>query len=168
MAFSQNSMDYDLQNAIHPNRLVGLWRLMTGYHWRYLGANLSLGVAALAKTSTYLLLRYFVDHQLIARDAAVSLWVIALGFVLLAVVEEPPPSPARLAASSAEGIASPLAELTIRPHPAPHCTYHTKRNRRVDPAHYLLHRRSAPLLSEQAIGIGRSYSFHHHFVASFN
>ena len=45
-------MDYDLKNAISSNRLVGLWRLMTGYRWKYFGAVLSLGIAALAKSAT--------------------------------------------------------------------------------------------------------------------
>ena len=109
MAFTQTSMDYDLKNAVHPNRLIGLWRLMTGYHWRYLGANLSLGISALAKTSTYMLLRYFVDHHLIANDAVVSLWGIALGFVGLAVIEGSFSfTSGRLAAKSAEGIARRL------------------------------------------------------------
>ena len=38
--------------------------MMTGYHWYYIGANLSLAMAALFKTSTFLLLGYYVDNVL--------------------------------------------------------------------------------------------------------
>ncbi len=157
MPASQNSMDYDLQNAVHPNRLVGLWRLMTGYHWRYLGANLSLGVAALAKTSTYLLLRYFVDHQLIAKDAVVSLWVIALGFILLALVEGSFSfTSGRLAASSAEGIARRLRNYLFDHIQHLSFTYHSKTE-----TGELIQRSTSDtdalrrFFAEQAIGIGR-------------
>ena len=56
------TLNYDLKNAISANRLVGLWRLMYGFRWMYISAVISLGIAALAKTATYLLLRYFVDN----------------------------------------------------------------------------------------------------------
>lgn len=168
MAVSQNSMDYDLQNAVHPNRLVGLWRLMTGYHWRYLGANLSLGIAALAKTSTYMLLRYFVDHQLIAKDAVVSLWVIALGFVLLALVEGSSSfTSGRLAASSAEGIARRLRNYLFDHIQHLSFTYHSKTE-----TGELIQRSTSDtdalrrFFSEQAIGIGRIvFLFSINFIA---
>ncbi|HMN11709.1 MAG TPA: ABC transporter ATP-binding protein [Bellilinea sp.] len=78
---------FDLRKAVGKNRLIGLWRALQGYHLHYLGANISLGVAALAKTSVYLLLRYFVDHNLIANDQTYPIPLIALGFLLLAGVE---------------------------------------------------------------------------------
>jgi len=80
-------LDYDLKKAISKNRLVGLWRLMTGYRWQYLGANLSLGLSAMSKTATYLLLRYFVDSYFVAQTSTVPLYLIALGFLLLAASE---------------------------------------------------------------------------------
>ena len=51
----------DLKDTVTNRRLLGLWRLMRGYRWHYLGAALSLGVSALARTGTYLLLGFFVD-----------------------------------------------------------------------------------------------------------
>ena len=80
-------LDYDLKKAISKNRLVGLWRLMTGYRWQYLGANLSLGLSALSKTATYLLLRYFVDSYFVAQTSTFPLYLIALGFLMLAASE---------------------------------------------------------------------------------
>jgi ATP-binding cassette subfamily B protein len=98
-------MNYDLKNAISKNRLAGLWRMMVGYRLKYIGATLSLGTAAVAKTCTYLLLSYFVDNYFGSSTPAVSLPVIALGFVLLALIEGTFTFNAgRLAADTAEGI----------------------------------------------------------------
>ena len=77
-------LSYDLKNAIHTNRLVGLWRLMSGYHAEYLAATILVGLAALAKTLTYILLQYFVDDLLGAQAAMEQVLLVALGFVGLA------------------------------------------------------------------------------------
>ncbi len=87
LSVPESILKYDLRNVITKNRFKGLWRLMTGYHYKYVGAALSLGLAAAAKTSTYLLLRYFVDAYFVNNNATVSLPVIALGFIGLAVFE---------------------------------------------------------------------------------
>lgn len=157
MTVAQNPLEYDLKNAIHPNRMVGLWRLMTGYHWKYLGANLSLGVSALAKTSTYMLLRYFVDRHLIANDATVSLLVIALGFVALAAVEGSFSfMSGRLAAMSAEGIVRRLRNYLFDHIQHLSFSYHSKTE-----TGELIQRSTSDtdalrrFFSEQAIGIGR-------------
>ncbi len=81
------SSNYDLKQAQSPNRVTGLWRLITGYQGIYILANLSLGMAALAKTSTFLLLRYFIDSYFPVIPGATPLPFIAFGFVLLAVIE---------------------------------------------------------------------------------
>ncbi len=105
MTVQTGSMNYDLKNAISKNRLAGLWRMMVGYRLKYIGATLSLGTAAVAKTCTYLLLSYFVDNYFGSSTPAVSLPVIALGFVLLALIEGTFTFNAgRLAADTAEGI----------------------------------------------------------------
>ena len=101
-------LSYDVKNAVSANRLVGLWRMMTGYRLHYLGATVSLAIAAVAKTVTYLLLRFFVDTILGAQGAGGQtppLMAIALGFVGLAVVEGGFTFlSGRLAALTAEGI----------------------------------------------------------------
>jgi ATP-binding cassette subfamily B protein len=81
------AQDYDLRKAISPNRLVGLWRLLTGYRWKYATATLGLAVSASARMLTYQLLRFFVDNVFIGQDRSVSLLLIAGGFIGLAVVE---------------------------------------------------------------------------------
>lgn len=84
---SASFLDYDLKNVLVKNRLVGLWRMLNGFQWQYLFANLALGVAALAKTTTYLLLRYFVDNYFPPTNVHVALPFIAVGFIALAAVE---------------------------------------------------------------------------------
>ena len=85
--------EYDFSQALTPNRIVGLWRMMTGYRWHYIAATVSLAIAALAKTATFLLLRYFIDEVLGQANYSVggnlnrTLIIIALGFVCLATIE---------------------------------------------------------------------------------
>jgi len=97
---------YDLKNAISSNRLLGLWRMLTGYRGLYLAATASLAIAALAKTSTYLLLRHFVDNILGKEAAVTTLLLVGLGFVGLALMEGGFSFlSGRLASLTAEGIA---------------------------------------------------------------
>ena len=71
----------------------------------YLLATVSLGVAAISKTGTYLLLRRYVDQVLGHSQATRYLPWIALGFVGLALLEEGFTFlSGRLAARTAEGI----------------------------------------------------------------
>jgi ATP-binding cassette, subfamily B, bacterial len=99
------SKTYDLRSAISKNRLVGLWRMMTGFRLLYLGATISIGIAAVSKTATFLLLRYLVDQVLaMGRFDSILIW-IALGFVGLAVFEGSFSfMSGRLASKTAEGI----------------------------------------------------------------
>lgn len=96
---------YDLKNAVSVSRLTGLWRMMTGFRWRYLGATATLAVGATAKTATFLLLRYFADDVL-GKDRPTSLLVaVALGFIALALAEGSFTFlSGRLAAQTAEGV----------------------------------------------------------------
>ena len=79
--------DLDVQKTIHKNRLVGLWRLLTGFRLKYFGAVLSLGVSAASKTLTYLLLRYFIDSYFVSGIHTYPLPLIAAGFLILAAFE---------------------------------------------------------------------------------
>lgn len=56
--------DYDLKQNLPKNRLLGLWRLMTGYRLTYVFANLFTGLSAFGRTLTMLLLSFFVDDVL--------------------------------------------------------------------------------------------------------
>ena len=95
----------DLKKTISPNRLVGLWGLMKGFRLIYLSAVLSLALATTAKTLTYLLLAYFVDDVLTQAQPPVPFFLIALGFVGLAVFQGAFTFiSGKLAARSAEGV----------------------------------------------------------------
>ena len=97
--------EFDLKSAVSDNRLVGLWRMMTGFRLAYLGAVLSVGVAAILRTGTYLLLRYFVDDVLGQGRLSRTLPLIALGFVGLALLQGTFTFlSGRLAAQTAEGV----------------------------------------------------------------
>ncbi len=84
---SSHVLDLDLKSTISHHRLAGIWKMMKGFRLRYFGAVISLGLSALAKTFTFLLLRYFVDTYLIQQDNQIGLPYIALGFVGLAILE---------------------------------------------------------------------------------
>jgi ATP-binding cassette, subfamily B, bacterial len=104
LSVSSSVLSFDLKNAISSNRLVGLWRLMTGFRLKYLGATLSLGISATSKTATYLLLRYFIDNFFGEGTPEFSLALVASGFVILAGVEGAFTfMSGRLAAQTAEG-----------------------------------------------------------------
>ncbi len=79
--------DYDLKQSISPNRLKGLWRLMYGFRAKYVGSVASVGTAALAKTMTFMLLRYFVDSYFVEGVHTYPLPLIAAGFLVLAACE---------------------------------------------------------------------------------
>jgi ATP-binding cassette subfamily B protein len=97
--------NYDLRKAMTTNRLIGLWRLLTGFHLKYTGATLSLAVSACARMLTYQLLRYFVDTIFVARQGGSQLPWIAVGFIGLALVEGGFSFiSGRLAAQTSEGV----------------------------------------------------------------
>lgn len=79
-------LEMDLQEAITEKRFVGLWRLLRGYRWLYFGAILGVGVAAFARTGTYLLLGVFVDEVLVSDTSRFTPFQVALGFIGLALI----------------------------------------------------------------------------------
>jgi ATP-binding cassette subfamily B protein len=83
---SDEIVNIDLKSTITTNRFVGIWRLMAGFRLHFLGATLAIGFAASSKTATYWLLNYLIDDVLSSQSLHLLPW-IALGFVLLAVVE---------------------------------------------------------------------------------
>jgi ATP-binding cassette subfamily B protein len=79
--------EFDLKQAIADNRLTGLWRLMLGYRLRYAAATASLAAAAILRTASSFLVRYLVDDVLVQEEAIGLLALVALGFLLLAVLQ---------------------------------------------------------------------------------
>jgi ATP-binding cassette, subfamily B, bacterial len=160
---------YDLQKALSTNRLVGVWRLMAGYRVQYLVAALSLGIAATAKTTTYLFLRYFIDNFfnttrpeppafLAAMGVQeVPLILIALGFLFLAAIEGVFTfNSGRLSAETAEGTTRRLRNFLFNHIQHLSFTYHSKME-----TGELIQRCTSDVdalrrfYADQAIGIGR-------------
>lgn len=79
--------EFPFANAVNKNQFIGIWEIMKGFRLPYIIATLSLALAALAKTGTYLLLRYFIDEILPDNERHFLLPWVALGFVGIAVVE---------------------------------------------------------------------------------
>jgi ATP-binding cassette subfamily B protein len=105
MLASRNSSEFDFKKIISDKRLVGLWRMMTGFRLAYLGAVVGVGVAAVLRTGNYLLLRYFVDDVLAQEDFGRALPLIGVGFVGLALFQGAFSFlSGKLAARTAEGI----------------------------------------------------------------
>ncbi len=151
-----NELTFDLQNAIAKNRLTGLWRLMTGFRLPYFGAVLSLMLAVIAKTLTFMLLRFFVDDVLGQHRPETLHW-IGLGFLGLAAVEGSFTFVSgRLAAYTGEGAARRLRDYVFDHLQRLTFTYHSK-----TPTGDLIQRATSDVdalrrfYSDQAIGVGR-------------
>jgi len=158
---TQPSTYFDFRTALHKNRLTGIWRMMTGFRLPYLGAVATLAVSAAAKTATFLLLRYFVDHVMTKANAATgissTLIYIALGFVGLALFEGGfAYFSGRLAAYTAEGITRRLRNFLFDHIQRLSFSYHS-----ATPTGDLIERCTSDVdalrrfFSEQAIGVGR-------------
>jgi ATP-binding cassette subfamily B protein len=157
MDTTNHSQTYDLKNVTRTGRLKGMLRMMTGYGWPYLGANFSLGLAALFKTSTYLLLRYFSDSVLGKPEMNPVLPWIAIGFIALAALEGTfTYLSGRLAAFTAEGVTQRLRNYLFDHIQRLSFAYHSKAR-----TGELIERVTSDVdavrrfYSEQAIGMGR-------------
>ncbi len=153
---------FDFRDALHENRLLGLWRMMTDFRLSYMAATIALALSALAKTSVYLLLRFFADDVLEQGKMLGStmtqtfLW-IGLGFILLALIEGGGAFlSGRLAAYTAEGITRRLRDFLFDHIQRLSFAYHS-----ATPTGDLIERVTSDVdalrrfYSEQAIGVGR-------------
>jgi ATP-binding cassette, subfamily B, bacterial len=153
---------FDFRKALTKNKLIGLWRMMPDYRLAYAAANLSLGVSAMAKMASYLLLRNFADTilgttQPFAGTLSRTLVLIAAGFVVLALFEGGFAFlSGRLAAYSAEGITRRLRNFLYDHIQRLSFAYHSK-----TPTGDLIERVTSDMdsvrnfFNEQAIGVGR-------------
>jgi len=78
---------FDFKRVVSDKRLVGLWRMLSGYKLAYVGAVAGVGLASLLQTGNYLLLRIFVDDVLPQKGLAYTLPLIGAGFVGLALLQ---------------------------------------------------------------------------------
>jgi len=79
--------DINLSKTVSNNRLIGLWRMMKGYHWLYIGATATLAVSTISRTGISLVLRKFVDDVIIAGNFGTDLTLIVLSFIGLALLQ---------------------------------------------------------------------------------
>jgi ATP-binding cassette, subfamily B, bacterial len=153
---------FDFRQVQSKNKLTGMLRMMTGFRSAYLVANISLAISALAKTLTYLLIRNFADTIAGNRlpflgTLSKTLLVIAIGFVLLAVVEGGfAYLSSRLASYSAENITLRLRNFLFDHIQRLSFAYHSQ-----TPTGDLIERVTSDVdsvrtfFNDQAIGIGR-------------
>ncbi len=156
MSASNTLSKFDFKTTVSDNRLVGLWRMMTGFRLVYLGAVAGVGIAALLRTGNYLLLRYFVDDVL-EQEKLGALPLIALSFVGLALVQGAFSFlSGRWAAQTAEGITRRLRNYLYDHIQRLSFTYHDKTR-----TGELIQRATSDVdavrrfFADQAIGMGR-------------
>ena len=147
---------FDLKNTVSESRLVGLWRMSAGFRLTYLGATLTLGLAACLRTATYLLLRYFIDDAL-GQGLDGTLPLIGLAFVGLALFQGAFTFlSGRLAAQTAEGITLRLRNYLFDHIQRLSFAYHDR-----TPTGELIQRSTSDVdalrrfFADQAIGLGR-------------
>lgn len=96
----------DFQHIASQKPLVGLWGLLRGFRLEYAIAIGALTISVAARTGTFFLIGYLVNEALNSPDLQQVLPFIALGFVLLALMEGGFSFlSGRFAALTAEGIA---------------------------------------------------------------
>jgi ATP-binding cassette, subfamily B, bacterial len=156
------TLTFDFRNALEQNRLKGIWKMMVDYRLPYLGATAALAVSALAKTFTYLLLRFFVDDVLtqgvyLGNSLTQTFVWIGLGFIGLALFEGGFAFlSGRLAAYTAEGITRRLRDFLFDHIQRLSFSYHA-----TTPTGDLIERVTSDVdalrrfFSEQGIGMGR-------------
>lgn len=162
MTTLEPTLTFDFRKTLQENRLKGLWQMMADYRLPYLGATMALAVSALAKTFTYLLLRFFADNVLTQGEflgenlTQTFIW-IGVGFIGLAAFEGGFSFiSGRLAAYTAEGITRRLRDFLFDHIQRLSFSYHA-----TTPTGDLIERVTSDVdalrrfFSEQAIGMGR-------------
>jgi len=151
------STAHEWQPIQTDNRLKGLWNQLAGFRLIYLGAALSLGVASLSRTATFLLLRKFVDTFLEGDGSPAMLPWIAASFVGLAGIQGFFTfTSGRLAARTAEGVVKRLRDYLYDHIQRLPYTYHD-----ATPTGELIQRATSDVdairrfFQDQAIGFGR-------------
>ena len=153
---SPTEADFDLKQTATTGRLEGLWLMLSGYHALFIGATVAIGLAALMQTGFYYLIRYFTDNVLLGDAAASQLPWVALGFVVLALLQGVFTfTSGRWAAAAAEGVTVRLRNYLFDHIQRLSFTYHDR-----TPTGELIQRATSDVdalrrfFAEQAIGVG--------------
>jgi ATP-binding cassette subfamily B protein len=152
-----SQFDMDLQEVVTEKRFEGIWRLLRGYRWIYFGAIVGVGIAAVARTGTYLLLGYYIDKVLVSESSQFTPLQIALAFIGLSIIMGIFAfSSGALAGRTAEGIAKRVRDYVFDHIQHLTFTYHDQTN-----TGELIQRSTSDIdairrfFADQAIGIGR-------------
>jgi len=134
-----------------------MWRLLRGYRWIYFGAISAVGIAAVARTGTYMLLGYYVDEVLVNDSSQYTSFQVALGFIGLSLIMGIFAFVSgSLAGRTAEGIAKRVRDYVFDHLQHLTFTYHDQTN-----TGELIQRSTSDIdairrfFADQAIGIGR-------------
>jgi ATP-binding cassette subfamily B protein len=84
---STMTTEFDFKKTLSSRRIVGMWRMLEGYQLIYIGAFVCIGLAAVAQTLFYYLLRYYTDNVLGVPEMANQLIWVAAGFIVLALLQ---------------------------------------------------------------------------------
>lgn len=157
MSIPAQTHNYDIRKSISKRRILGFWRMMTGFRGIYLWAVLALMVSAIANTSSSLVIRSFVDDTLPNPEKHSLIPLLALAFVALAFVQGTfSYFSGRAAARTSEGLALRLRDQMFDHIQRLTFTYHDKMQ-----TGELISRATSDLdairrfFAEQAIGVGR-------------
>lgn len=153
-----NKIDpFDIRSTLSKNKLVSLWKLMSGYKLTYLLAALSLGVAASSRSVMYLILGQFIDRLVADQEVTRIIPRIAVLFFGLAVFQGVfTYFSGRLAAKTSEGITRRLRNFLFDHIQRLSFAYHDKTN-----TGELIQRTTSDVdavrlfFSDRAIGLGR-------------
>ncbi len=149
--------NYDIRKSLSKNLFRGFWRMMTGFRHYYFLAVIMLAISALMNTSSFLLIRHFVDNILPTPNVGSLAPLVGLGFVLLAGGQGLFSFlSGRFAAKTAEGLALRLRDAMYDHIQRLSFTYHDNMQ-----TGELLSRATSDLdairrfFADQAIGVGR-------------
>lgn len=147
----------EFDHIVSSTPLAGLWGLLKGHRARYAVALASLAVSTAARTGTFFLIGYLVNQALGAGNLFEVLPLVAVGFMVLALVEGTFTFlSGRFAARTAEGIALRLREYLYDHIQRMTFAFHDK-----TPTGDLIQRATSDVdavrrfYAEQATGVGR-------------
>ncbi len=148
---------YDLRKVTGPHQLQNFWRMITGWHWHYVGATFFAALGALARTGMNLFLAYFIDEILIKKQFGEKLLLAILAYLGIIILQASSSfMSGKLSAQTAEGSTRRMRDYLFNHIQRLSYAYHSE-SKTGD----LLERATSDVdtlrrfFADQAIGIGR-------------
>ena len=166
-----NYPTYDLRKVTGPNQLQNFWRMISGWHWHYVGATFFAALGALARTGMNLFLAYFIDEVLIKKQFGEKLLLAILAYLGVVILQALSSfMSGKFSAQTAEGSTRRMRDYLFNHIQRLSYAYHSE-SKTGD----LLERATSDVdtlrrfFADQAIGIGRIVLiFIINFVAIYN